>query len=126
MRDFFLFHPTIFPIEMTGLNQGVANSRDGYTSRQIDEYWRLTEKLVYTQQSESGYYAPLVKTVAKEGGCISGNVKFQIFLVEPRACMICTMLILSSTSKENLFTQLILNWDHQPQFFSMFKTYRFI
>jgi hypothetical protein len=37
MMAFFLFRPPIFPIEMTGLNRGVANSRGGYASRQIDE-----------------------------------------------------------------------------------------
>jgi hypothetical protein len=35
-------------------------------------------KSAYTQQSELGSYMPLVKTVAKEEGNISGNVNFQI------------------------------------------------
>jgi hypothetical protein len=36
------------------------------------------EKSAYTQHSGSGSYIPLVKTVAKEGVNISGNVNFQI------------------------------------------------
>jgi hypothetical protein len=52
---------------MTRLNQEVNNSLDGYASLEKEEYWRLIEKSAYTQQSESGSYIPLVKTVAKKG-----------------------------------------------------------
>jgi hypothetical protein len=52
---------------MTSLNRGVGNSPHGYASLYIDEYWRLMEKVSYTQESEPGSYIPLVKTVTKEG-----------------------------------------------------------
>jgi hypothetical protein len=67
---------------MMSLNQRVSNSNDGYASRQIDEYWSLTEKSISTQQYESRSNNPIAKTVVKEGGNISSSVNFQISLHE--------------------------------------------
>jgi hypothetical protein len=41
IKALFLFLAHIFSIEMTSLNQRVANFPNGYVSQQIDEYRKL-------------------------------------------------------------------------------------
>jgi hypothetical protein len=65
---------------MSSLNKQGANSPDD-NALSIFEYWKLLERSVNTQQSESGSYCPVVKTVAKEGGNISGTFHFRYHFI---------------------------------------------